>query len=93
MLAVKGGNPIRTKPWAPEFISSEAFDDLEKEYVLRVLDKKRVFRFYSDNIVESEASRLEELYCKRTASKYALAVNSGTSSFSFSHYWSRNRSR
>jgi len=79
MLAVKGGNPIRTKPWAPEFISSEAFDDLEKEYVLRVLDKKRVFRFYSDNIAESEASRLEELYCQRTESKYALAVNSGTS--------------
>ena len=79
MLAVKGGSPIRTKPWTPEFISSEEFDDLEKEYVLRVLDKKRVFRFYSENISDSESSQLEALYCRRTESKYALAVNSGTS--------------
>ncbi|MBO1003968.1 DegT/DnrJ/EryC1/StrS family aminotransferase [Pseudogracilibacillus auburnensis] len=79
MLAVKGGNPVRTKPWAPEFISSEEFDDLEKEYVLKVLEKKRVFRFYSNKLADSEAARLEKLYRERISSKYALAVNSGTS--------------
>ncbi|MBS4177437.1 DegT/DnrJ/EryC1/StrS family aminotransferase [Lederbergia citrea] len=79
MLAVQGGAPVRTRPWAPEFISSEEFDDLEKEYVLRVLDKKRVFRFYEEDIYHSESSRLESLYCRRTGCKHALAVNSGTS--------------
>ncbi|MBS4196043.1 DegT/DnrJ/EryC1/StrS family aminotransferase [Lederbergia citri] len=79
MLAANGGTPVRTKPWAPEFISSEEFDELEKEYVLRVLDKKRVFRFYHDQLADSETKRLEDLYKERTNVRHALAVNSGTS--------------
>ncbi|MDF2814591.1 MAG: Glutamine--scyllo-inositol transaminase [Paenibacillus sp.] len=71
--------PIRSKPWVPNFISSEEFGKLEREYVLKVLDKKRVFRFYQGEIEQSEASRLEQLYCERLGVEHALAVNSGTS--------------
>ncbi|WP_274362342.1 DegT/DnrJ/EryC1/StrS family aminotransferase [Paenibacillus thermotolerans] len=79
MLAVDGGTPVRQKPWTPPFISSEEFDDLEKQYVLNVLNKKRVFRFYQHGLEDSEASKLEALYRGRTGTKHALAVNSGTS--------------
>ncbi|MDF2722611.1 MAG: Glutamine--scyllo-inositol transaminase [Paenibacillus sp.] len=57
---------------------SQSFGDLEKEYVLRVLDKKRVFRFGGDQ-AESEAKLLEQRYKERTGAPYCLAVNSGTS--------------
>ncbi|MFD0714340.1 DegT/DnrJ/EryC1/StrS family aminotransferase [Paenibacillus sp. GCM10027626] len=70
--------PVRTKPWAPPFLSSEEFDDTEKEYVLQVIDKKRVFRFYG-NQEESETARLEELYRQRLNVRHCLAVNAGTS--------------
>ncbi len=72
-------SPIRTKPWVPVFLSSEEFGDLEKEYVLRVLDKKRVFRYYHKDMENSEAIQLENLYRDRLRVKYTLAVNSGTS--------------
>lgn len=80
MLAKHGGTPVRTKPWVPTFISTEEFSDLEREYVLNVLQKKRVFRFYRQGLELSEAARLEQLYRERTNTSYALAVNSGTSS-------------
>lgn len=71
--------PVRTKPWIPAFLSTEEFDEVETSYVLRVLEKKRVFRFYEQQLVESEAARLEQLYCQRVGVTHALAVNSGTS--------------
>ncbi|QHW30827.1 DegT/DnrJ/EryC1/StrS family aminotransferase [Paenibacillus rhizovicinus] len=79
MLAKHGGVPIRTKPWVPTFISSEEFDDMEKSYVMRVLEKKRVFRFYGEGLQDSEAAKLEQLYRERTQTDHALAVNAGTS--------------
>jgi 8-amino-3,8-dideoxy-alpha-D-manno-octulosonate transaminase len=79
MLAKHGGTPVRTKPWIPPFISTEEFDGTEKEALLNVLNKKRVFRFYGQGLGESEAARLEQLYRERTGTRYALAVNSGTS--------------
>lgn len=60
-------------------MSTEEFGEQEKELVLGVLEKKRVFRFYGSDREQSEASRLERLYCQRTGAKYALAVNAGTS--------------
>lgn len=80
MLAINGGTPVRTKEWVPEFLSTEEFNELEKEYILRVLDKKRVFRYYHEDVENSEAAKLEALYSQRAGTKYALAVNSGTSS-------------
>ncbi|QHT59949.1 DegT/DnrJ/EryC1/StrS family aminotransferase [Paenibacillus lycopersici] len=79
MLAKHGGVPVRTKPWVPPFISTEEFDEQEKSFVLGVLEKKRVFRFYGEGIQDSEAAKLEALYRQRTRSDYALAVNAGTS--------------
>lgn len=71
---------VRTKAWAPAFLSSEEFNEQEREYLLRVLDKKRVFRFYEKQLEESEAARFEQVYRDRLGVKHALAVNSGTSS-------------
>ncbi|QTH40649.1 DegT/DnrJ/EryC1/StrS family aminotransferase [Cohnella sp. LGH] len=71
-------SPVRTKPWVPVFVSSEEFDDREREYVLRVIDKKRSFRFHGSQ-EESDAARLEKLYRDRLNVSHCLAVNAGTS--------------
>ncbi|MDF2717161.1 MAG: putative aminotransferase, partial [Paenibacillus sp.] len=70
--------PVRTKPWAFGPISTEEIGDLEKEYVLRVLSKKRLFR-YGGSQEHSEAYALEQLYKERTKVKHGLGVNAGTS--------------
>jgi len=79
MLAKNGGTPVRTKPWVPAFLSTEEFNEVEREALLNVLDKKRVFRFYDKGLQQSEAAKLEQLYRDRTNTRYALAVNAGTS--------------
>ncbi|MBO9605489.1 MAG: DegT/DnrJ/EryC1/StrS family aminotransferase [Paenibacillaceae bacterium] len=71
--------PVRTKPWNFGMLSTEEFGQQEKELVLGVLEKKRVFRYYGKDKEQSEAYRLEQLYRERTGAKYALAVNAGTS--------------
>ncbi|MEF3306994.1 DegT/DnrJ/EryC1/StrS family aminotransferase [Paenibacillus sp. GYB003] len=71
--------PVRTKPWNFGLLSSEEFGEAEKELVLAVLDKKRVFRFLGSDKEQSEAFKLERLYRERTGAKHALAVNAGTS--------------
>ena len=43
-LAIRGGPPVHQGPWVPGFHGSEEFAEEEKEAVLRVLEKKRVFR-------------------------------------------------
>lgn len=73
-----GRTPVRTKPWAFGPISTEEIGDLEKEYVLRVLSKKRLFR-YGGSQEHSEAYALEQLYKERTKVKHCLGVNAGTS--------------
>jgi len=79
MQMEKKGRPVRTKPWNFGLLSTEEFGELEKEYVMRVLDKKRVFRFYGNYAEESEAYQLEALYRQRIGVRHCLAVNSGTS--------------
>lgn len=76
--AIDDGSPVRTRPWVTGFQGSEEFGGLEKDYVCRVLDKRRVFRFLGD-MQDSEARKVEEAYCRLTGAKHALAVNSGTS--------------
>ena len=71
--------PVRTKPWDFGMLSTEEFGQREKDLVLQVLEKKRVFRYYGGDKEQSEAYRLEELYRESVGTKYALAVNSGTS--------------
>src|SRR5262245_49812718 len=78
-LAINGGTPVHEGAWFPGFHGSEEFAEEVKEAVLRVLDKKRVFRFLKNGIEESEAARLEEAYRGLVGRDYALAVSSGTS--------------
>lgn len=71
--------PVRTKPWNFDLVSTSEFGDTEKQYVMRVLDKRRVFRFYGNDKENSEAHMLEKMYTEQLGVKYGLAVNSGTS--------------
>lgn len=78
-LAIDGGKPVHSGPWLPTFLGSEELDEEEKAAVLRVLDKKRLFRFLKAGVEDSEAARLEEAYRGLVGSRFALAVNGGTS--------------
>src|SRR5690606_2623694 len=78
-LAIHGGTPVRTKPWVSKYMGSEELGAEEKARVLKVLEKKRIFRYLPDGLETSEASALEEEYKSFLGTKYALAVNSGTS--------------
>lgn len=78
-LAIHGGTPIRTREWVSKYMGSEELGAEEKERVLRVLEKKRVFRYFPEGLEESETALLEEEYKRFLGVDYALAVNSGTS--------------
>src|SRR5258708_14089185 len=78
-LAIQGGEPLYQGDWPPGLHGSEEFADEEKEAVLRVLDKKRVFRFLPRGIDDSEATRLEARNCQFTGRPPALGVSSGPS--------------
>jgi dTDP-4-amino-4,6-dideoxygalactose transaminase len=78
-LAIHGGNPVNPGGEYPVFHGSEEFGDEEKASILRVLDKKRVFRFLKEGAEDSEAAKLEALYRDFIGRRYALAVNGGTS--------------
>ena len=78
-LALYGGEPVRMRPWVSKFIGGEELGREEQERVLRVLAKKRVFRYVPEGIAESETAQLEREYANFVGTKYALAVNSGTS--------------
>lgn len=78
-LALYGGKPVRTRPWVSKFIGSEELGQEERERVLRVLEKKRIFRYLPEGLEDSETAQLEREYANFVGTKYALAVNSGTS--------------
>jgi 8-amino-3,8-dideoxy-alpha-D-manno-octulosonate transaminase len=78
-LAIDGGTPIRSEPWFSTFHGSEEFALEEEEAVLRVLRKKRVFRFLKAGLEDSEAAQLEERYKELIGRRHALVLNAGTS--------------
>ncbi|WP_127583477.1 DegT/DnrJ/EryC1/StrS family aminotransferase [Paenibacillus koleovorans] len=78
-MNVNDPTPVRTKPWAPVFLSSEEFGEEERESLMNVLEKKRVFRFYKPDVANSEARKLERLYRERLDVEHCLVMNSGTS--------------
>lgn len=49
-LAIHGGTPIRTREWVSKYMGSEELGAEEKERVLRVLEKKRVFRYFPEGL-------------------------------------------
>ncbi len=77
-LAIDGGSPVRTKPWMFDYHGPLEIGELEKQYVLDVLDHGRVFRFMNE-VDSSYPSLLENYYKQRLGVEYALAVNGGTS--------------
>ncbi len=78
-LAINGGPKVRQAPWVSEFQGVEAIGQEEKDRILNVLNKKRIFRYLGRGYEESEAYQLEQEYKELTGCGYALAVNSGTS--------------
>ena len=77
-LAIHGGDTLYEGDWPSYFHGSEEIAEEEKAAVLRVLDKKRLFRYLANGIDDSEASQLEAGYRDLLSRKHALAVNSGT---------------
>lgn len=78
-LALHGGAPVRTRPWVSKYMGSEELGSQEKARVLKVLDKKRIFRYLPTSLESSESNALEEEYKTFLGTQHALAVNSGTS--------------
>ncbi|SDX61570.1 DegT/DnrJ/EryC1/StrS aminotransferase family protein [Paenibacillus sp. CF384] len=78
-LAIEQGKPVRSKPWTFQFHGPDEIGELEKEYVLKALDSRRMFRFMNKQ-EESYPALLEKFYKDRLGVSYALAVNGGTSS-------------
>ena len=77
-LAIDGGVPVRAERLRGGFHGSALMDERETEAVLNVLHKRRLFRFLSPGAEESEAAKVENWYCQRLGTRYALAVNGGT---------------
>lgn len=72
-------SPVRTKPWTfGDALSLDEIGDLEREYVLKVLDERRLFRFSAPGSSRSETLQVEALYSERLGVEHCLAVNGGT---------------
>jgi len=76
-LAIHGGTPIRTREWVSKYMGSEELGAEEKERVLRVLEKKRVFRYFPEGLEESETALLEEEYKRFFGSGLRLGCQFG----------------
>jgi dTDP-4-amino-4,6-dideoxygalactose transaminase len=77
-LAINGGQPVRSKAWEFNFHGPAEIGELEKEYVMNVLNHGKVFRFMND-VDKSYPAMMEKFYRERLGVNYALAVNGGTS--------------
>jgi dTDP-4-amino-4,6-dideoxygalactose transaminase len=77
ILAINGGKPVRTKKWDFNSHGPAEIGELEKEYVWKVLEHKRMFRFINEDD-QSYPALLEKFYRDRLGVNYALAVNGGT---------------
>jgi perosamine synthetase len=85
-LAINGGNKIRNKPWLDNFL----FGEEEKKAVSDVIDtgylSKFEGNFYTDPPFSFKGGpyvqKLEDLWCERYNSKYAVSINSATSGLS-----------
>jgi 8-amino-3,8-dideoxy-alpha-D-manno-octulosonate transaminase len=78
-LAIDGGRPVCPEPIPTSPHGAAEIGEPEKQAVLRVLEKRRVFRFLQEGIEGSETAALEARYAERLGVRHTLAVNSGTS--------------
>ncbi|HET7767718.1 MAG TPA: DegT/DnrJ/EryC1/StrS family aminotransferase [Chloroflexota bacterium] len=76
-LAVDGGTPVRSTPLPTGFIGTRLLGEEEKAEVLAVLDAHALSRV-SGMTPPTRVEQFERALCERTASRYALAVTSGT---------------
>jgi len=76
-LARDGGPPIRTTPLPAGFIGTRMVGEEEKAEVLAVLEGRSLSRV-SGMTPPTRVAAFERELCRRTGSKYALAVTSGT---------------
>src|SRR5690348_17061970 len=80
-LAIDGGTPAKARPNPPMYPGGTQIDEEEKQAVLDALDHKHLFRYYGpDKNHPSKVAALEKAFAEHMGTKYALAVNSGTSS-------------
>lgn len=79
-LALHGGPKARTRPEPPMFPGGMEIGSEEREAVLRVLDSKRLIRFYGpdDTITYSTVDAFEQRFAARMGVPYALGMTSGT---------------
>jgi 8-amino-3,8-dideoxy-alpha-D-manno-octulosonate transaminase len=79
-LALQGGPKARTRPEPPMFPGGMEIGEAERAAVLRVLDSKRLIRFYGpdDTITYSAVDDFERRFADRMGAAYALGVTSGT---------------
>lgn len=82
-LAINGGTPAKTTPNTPMFPGALEIGELEKKYVLEVLESKRLFRYYGPGVAieefPSKAEELEREFSAKMGTRHAVAVNSCTS--------------
>lgn len=82
-LAINGGKPVKSTPNLPMFPGALEIGELEKKYVLEVLESRHLFRYYGPGVsiedFPSKAEELERNFSRRMGTRYAAAVNSCTS--------------
>lgn len=83
-LAINGGPRVRTRPETPMFPGGLEVGQREADAVKRVIDSKRLIRFYGaddpDDPGTSEAEELEKGFAQRMGTEYALGMTSCTAS-------------
>ena len=83
-LAINGGPKVRTRPEVPMFPGGLEVGEREAQAVKRVIDSKRLIRFYGpddpDDPGTSEVEELEKEFAARIGTEYALGLTSCTAS-------------
>lgn len=82
-LAINGGKPVKTTPNYPMFPGALEIGELERKHVMEVLESRNLFRYYGTGAAAegytSKAEQLEKEFRARMGSRYAVAMNSCTS--------------
>ena len=78
-LAFDGGVPAVHQQLPPMYPGGMRIDEEEEQAVLEVIRSKRLFRYYGPYPGPSKVEELEKTFSDIMQTKYAVAVNSGTS--------------
>jgi len=83
-LALYGGEPVRKQPWPTYDKGDVIIDDDDINSVVNVLKNKRLFRYDTRTLDETQVGQFEKALREFFGIKYALAVSSGTAALSLS---------